>query len=259
MIAKDPFNPTIFHKWLSYPRGILAGVFILVSIFLFGIWMIVSTVLFHSARHQDQILYSWAVLVKYMFNIELTVDGVHNLDDQGVLFLFNHTSHFDIPIFYMAVRRRARFGAKIELFKIPVFASVMRIMGTLPIARGEREKVLQLYKDSIDRVALGESFILAGEGTRQPLAGVGGNFKSGPFIFAIGGQFPIQPLVFKGGNEILPKNKLFPGWGRWINPVHVSILPAVPTKGLTLEDRDNLKVAVRDSMEKAYRALDNQG
>lgn len=255
----DRYNPTIFHKWLSYPRGVIAGVLVLVSIFLWGVWMIVSTLLFNSARHQDKILYTWAMLVKYMFNIELTVDGTENLTGHGVLFLFNHTSHFDIPIFYMAVRRRARFGAKIELFKIPVFASVMRIMGTLPIARGEREKVLQLYKDSIERVAQGESFILAGEGTRQPDPGVGRNFKSGPFIFAIGGQFPIQPLVFHGASEILPKNKLFPGWGRWINPVHVAILPVVPTKGLSLEDRDNLKQKVRDSMDQAYKAFDNQG
>lgn len=253
----DRYNPTMFHKWLSYPRGVIAGVLTLVAIFLGGTWMIISTILFNSASHQNKILYTWALLVKFMFNIELTVSGTENLTNQGVLFVFNHTSHFDIPTFYMSVQRRARFGAKIELFKIPIFASVMRIMGVLPIARGEREKVLQLYKDSIERVAMGESFILAGEGTRQSEPGVGESFKSGPFIFAIGGQFPIQPLVFQGASEILPKNKLFPGWGRWINPIHVSILPIVPTKGLTLEDRDNLKTKVRDSMDHAYRVLTN--
>lgn len=239
---------------MSYPRGLIAGVFTLVFIAVYGTWMVVVSLLFRSAavRHQDFVLHTWGTIVLKAFNVHLTVEGKENLAREGVLFLFNHTSHFDIPIFYAAIQKRARFGAKIELFKIPIFASIMRVTGTLPIARGEREKVLQIYQDSIARVERGESFVLAAEGTRQPEPGVGKNFKSGPFIFAISGQFPIQPLVFRGASEFLPKNNIIPGWGRWINPVHVTILPAVPTKGWALDNRDQLKQKVHDSMEKAY-------
>lgn len=251
----DKINPTAFHKFLSYPRAIVGGVILIAYILVGGILMVVSG----SPDFQDRIFHVWGDLTMWLFNIKLKVVGTENLTSHGALFIFNHASLFDIPVFYAAVRKRARYGAKIELFKIPIFSAAMRATGTLPIARGERDKVLKLYDDSINRVTEGgESFILAGEGTRQPTAGVGKSFKSGPFIFAISGQFPIQPLVINGAAEVLPKKHLFPGWGRWVNPITVTILPEVSTKGVSLEDRDQLKQKVRDSMEKAYHESETE-
>ncbi|MEK6556399.1 MAG: lysophospholipid acyltransferase family protein, partial [Bdellovibrionota bacterium] len=209
-----------------------------------------------ASKAQDYILQTWSLFVAWLFTIKIRVEGQQNYSENGVLFLFNHSSHFDIPLFYASVRKPStRFGAKIELFKVPFLSGVMKRSGVLPIARHRREEVMQLYSDSIARVYAGESFVLAAEGTRQPTPGVGANFKSGPLVFAIQGQFEIQPVVIRGAYDILPKTQLFPSWGKWINPVRVSILPPVSTKGLTLDQRDQLKASLHAMMTAEYNRL----
>lgn len=239
-------------KILSYPRAILGTIFVGIYTITYSAVAILATMLIPGRKLQDWILLNWASVLMRIFSIEVTVKGRENLSPEGVLFIFNHASLFDIPIFHAAIHKTARFGAKIELFKIPFFSMAMRKFGVLPIARGEREKVLKLYEESIEHVRRGVSFVLAAEGTRQDVEGVGDKFKSGPFIFAIQGQFPIQPVVIKGASKVLPKSGWVAGWGRWHNPVTVTILPPVPTQGLTLEDRETLKQSVREMMTKAY-------
>src|SRR5690606_10302576 len=119
------------------------------------------------------------------FGVRLTVEGLENLPAEGCIMVFNHSSHFDIFALAAGITKSSRFGAKIELFKIPVFNWAMRTVEVLPIRRRQRDQVLKLYEDSVPRVHSGESFYLAGEGSRQPTDQVGEKFKSGPFIFAI--------------------------------------------------------------------------
>lgn len=249
----------MIYKILSYPRAVLGGSLLAVSIAVYGSVLIVLSAFLGRVRArpiQDYILRAWSLFVARLFTIKIKVEGQENLSKNGVLFLFNHSSHLDIPLFYAAIEKHStRFGAKIELFKVPFLSGVMRISGTLPISRQQREQVLQLYDESIERVHKGESFVLAAEGTRQPAPGVGANFKSGPLIFAINGQFEIQPIVIRGAYDILPRTQIFPSWGRWLNPVRVSILPVVSTKGLTLDDRDRLKANLHDMMSREYNRL----
>lgn len=246
-------------KILSYPRSVIFGIAAVLFVGAYGLWLIFLSIILdpeRARRAQDYIFKSWAAGLLKMFTVEVQIFGRENLVDRGVLFLFNHTSHYDIPVFYHSVHRPwVRFGAKIELFKIPIMAQIMKRTGTLPIARQAREQVMQLYRDSIERVAKGESFVLAAEGTRQPRPGVGESFKSGPLIFAISGQFEIQPVVIWGAYEILPKTRLFPSWGKWHNLVRVSILPVISTRGLGLEDRDRLKSEIRARMTAEYQRL----
>jgi 1-acyl-sn-glycerol-3-phosphate acyltransferase len=201
---------------------------------------------------QNWVLITWGNSLMKIFSVKVVVVGEENLAPEGVLFVFNHTSLFDIPIFHSVVTKPTRFGAKIELYKVPFFGQAMTKFGALPISRSDRDKVLKLYQDSIERVHRGESFILAGEGGRHKGVGVGEKFKSGPFIFAINGQFPIQPLVIEGASDLLPNRAILPSWGRWHNTVTVRILPAVPTRGLTTDDRDELKTSVHEMMTKAH-------
>jgi 1-acyl-sn-glycerol-3-phosphate acyltransferase len=246
-------------KLLSYPRAVIGGLAVVLSIAIYGSVLILISLLLgreKASRWQDFILRTWSLFVAKILSMKIRVEGQQNLSSNGVLFLFNHSSHLDIPIFYASVEKpTTRFGAKIELFKVPFLSGVMKQTGTLPISRHQREQVLQLYADSVKRVESGDSFVLAAEGTRQPAPGVGAHFKSGPLIFAITGQFEIQPVVLRGAYDILPKTSLFPSWGRWVNPVRVSILPPVSTKGLTLDDRDQLKARLHDMMSKEYNRL----
>ena len=198
-------------------------------------------------------MWFWARPILFFYNVKVVVTGEENRPKSGCLYLFNHSSHFDILVLASCLPQPARFGAKIELFKIPLFGRAMLALGVLPITRSERDKVLQLYEDSIKRVHAGESFILAAEGTRQPNPGVGSKFKGGPFIFAVSGQFPIVPVVIRGAAECLPKGDLLACTRHFRHDVTIKILPAISTLGLKdKEDREELKNQVQKIMTTAY-------
>lgn len=203
----------------------------------------------------DFLSWAWGRSIQWAFNMHVHLSGEENIPQGGCLFVFNHTSHFDILSIYGRLKKSARFGAKIELFKIPLFGSVLRSAGMLPIVRTDRAAVLKLYSESISRVHAGESFLLAAEGTRQTAPGIGTKFKSGPFIFAIDGQFPIVPIVIKGATACLPKGRMLPCTDRWRYDIYLKILPPIATKGLTLENRDQLKTQTRELMAREYERL----
>lgn len=240
-------------KLLSYPKSIIASIFLPLWTAFVGLVSIVSVSLTRSQRVGDYCIYVWAKAVIWINNIDLKVEGLGNLPEDGCIFVFNHTSDFDIPIFHASHLKHVRFGAKIELFKIPIMKQAMNVMGVLPIVRGDRDKVLKLYEKSKNRVIEGkESFILAGEGTRMTRPGVGDKFKAGPFIFAIHCGAPVVPFVIVGAHEILPKNKRFSAWGVWKPKVLVKILPPQDSRPYSLDTRKNFQEQVRQMMSQAY-------
>jgi 1-acyl-sn-glycerol-3-phosphate acyltransferase len=239
--------------FLRYLWSFFAGLGLFVITAMGCVLVLISALTLPDLKKVGNLILSvWARLACAFLGVRLRVEGLENLPQGGCLFLFNHTSLMDIPIFHAAIKKPARFGAKAELFKIPLFGWTMRRMGALKINRGDRDRVLQLYKESVRRVHAGHSFILAAEGTRMMHPGVGEKFKSGPFIFAISGQFPIVPLVIKGGYELLPKSALFPQPGALGSEVVVRVLPPMPTEGLSIDDRQSLKKKVRLEMTNAY-------
>lgn len=235
-------------------RSALAGVLFVIWTLLCACAVILAGLSSQRQAHQDQVIWCWAKVSLFLFNVSVFLKGQENLlpTPKGCLFLFNHTSHFDILIFTSAVRKSHRYGAKIELFSIPMFGAAMRAAGMLPIVRANRNKVLRLYDESISRVMQGESFVLAAEGTRMHAPGVGEKFKTGPFQFAINGQFPIVPVLLRGAYECMPKGSVLPCTNRWQHQASVQILPAVETTGYTLETLETLQKHVQNIMTKAY-------
>ncbi len=183
----------------------------------------------------------------FVVNLDIIVEGEENLNDEGGVILFNHTSLFDIPVMLVSIKKSFRFGAKTELFKIPVFGTAMKNLETLQITRGDREKVLKLYENSVHKLHDGLSFALAPEGGRRTSDSIE-PFKSGPFIFAIHAQAQLTPVILIGVKDILPKKKMFPMWGVWKRQVRVKILPPIQSTGCTQNDRKILQ-------EKAYKLM----
>jgi 1-acyl-sn-glycerol-3-phosphate acyltransferase len=203
----------------------------------------------------DRICLAWGGLLLRLYGIDVRLAGIENFPPGTAgLLLFNHQSLFDIPVLYGTLRRTVRFGAKIELFKVPLFGQAMRAMGTLPIARANRAETMETYRHAEAMFAKGFSYALAPEGTRQDEPAIG-RFKAGPFIFAIGAQAPIIPAVIKGAHEVLPKNRLMPNIGARRRTVDLLLLPPIPTRGLGVEDVGPLMERVRSAMVDAYARL----
>ena len=197
----------------------------------------------------------WARMALWMSFVRVEISGEEHIPDQrGFLFVFNHTSHYDILVLFAHSPRYFFFGAKSELFSIPLFGAAMKSVGILPIERKNREKVMAIYREAEARVAKGDSFALAPEGTRQPGHGTLGEFKTGPFYFAINAKMPIVPVIMRGCEEIMPKKSL------WINPKHfiltvkLQFLEPIETTGMTEDHVNELKQRVREKMMQALHS-----
>lgn len=203
-------------------------------------------------RTLDNIIVQWWTLGScWMFGVRVKLLDKHNIPkNEGAVFLFNHTSFFDI-FALNGVIPSLRFGAKIELFKIPVFGVAMERMGVLPIARQKKEEVFKVYKMAEEKLRGGQFYALSPEGTRQKEEKLA-PFKAGPFVFAINAQALIVPVIIKGAAYALPNNSYFPMWRRWSHTITVRILPAIDTKSYTLDQRPELQKKVFEVMNSNY-------
>lgn len=222
-----------------------------------AIVILMATVLRVSRKGLDvPILHFWVTPMLWASGVRISARGLERIRDRkkGFLILFNHSSLMDIPVLFKAIPRTFNFGAKIELFKVPFFGRAMELCGALPIDRGNRNKVMQIYKNAIARVDNGESFALAPEGTRQSNPELG-RFKRGPFEFAVNAQMDLVPVVIVGAFHVLSRSSIWINAGRWRRQVLVEVLPPVSTQGLSEENLADLQERVRQQMEEAFMRL----
>lgn len=200
---------------------------------------------------ENKIVRMWTTGICWMVGIKLNVQGAENIPPGGVLFVFNHQSLLDIPVMHSALPKDFRFGAKTELFRIPLFGRTMTALHALPIARGNRAEAIQVLEEASKRMVNGESFALAPEGTRQKEAAIG-EFKTGPFVMAIQAKRPVVPVVIKNIHRIMPRKALLIHKNAWVSEVNVSILKAVDGAQFNFENRDVFRNQVREAMKREY-------
>jgi 1-acyl-sn-glycerol-3-phosphate acyltransferase len=217
-----------------------------VVLFYYSAGSILMNLLFNNRKLDDKIAVSWGKTSCLMFGVKVKLNGQENIPPGGCIYLFNHTSFFDVFAMQWALPG-FRFGAKIELFKIPVFGFAMRRLGALPIARERRDEVFRVYEAAQIRIHNGEKFALAPEGTRQEEEKLG-SFKAGPFVFAINAKAPLVPVVIRGAAAILPKGHWFPNRDVWSREITIDVLPPVPTESYNIKDRPILQEKVRSEM-----------
>lgn len=200
----------------------------------------------------------WGISTCFLFGVKLFVHGrQHWRQGSGGVVLFNHTSFFDI-FAMIAALPDIRFGAKIELFKIPVFGSAMRRVGILPIDRERREKVFAIFQKAVDRLKSGEKIALAPEGTRNPNPSQLANFKSGPFIFALQSRVDLIPVVIKGAYEVLPKGQVLPNSSACSRTIHLHILEPISTNTEIQERKVELQQNIKLRMQSVLDQKENQ-
>ncbi|MCC7404518.1 MAG: 1-acyl-sn-glycerol-3-phosphate acyltransferase [Bdellovibrionales bacterium] len=245
---------------LSYVRSLVALPLVVLWTFGYGSAAILTLLLVPSNRVRDFIYRTWGKGCCALYGLDIEVRGAGNFPrpgTTGVIGLFNHSSNFDIPIVHTAINGSVRWGAKVELFKIPIFGSILKSMGVLPIARANREEVFKVYEQSIPRVQKGECFMLAPEGTRKDGQQIH-PFKTGPFIFAIQAQAPIVPVVICGAWRVQSKGQILPCWGRWHHKIVVEVLPPIATAGLSLDQRPIVQDKAFRLMSDTFAALQRE-
>lgn len=108
-------------------------------------FFVISAGLLGLDRLATTFIRAWSGPLLWVFGIRVIGQGDENIPAKGGgIIVFNHQSLFDIPALTSSTPKKIRFGAKIELFKIPFFGAAMRAVGTLPIARNNRNEVLRI-------------------------------------------------------------------------------------------------------------------
>ncbi len=161
-----------------------------------------------------------------------------DIDREGYVVVSNHQSTAD-PFLLSWLPWDMRWVAKQELFRQPVTGWLISLGGDIPLRRGERESVVEMFDACKRTLESGLSVMLFPEGTRSP-DGKLQAFKDGAFQLAIETQRPVLPIALTGTHACRPKGSLWFGKAR----AKARVLEPVPTQGLTLADLPKLREQV---------------
>ena len=195
----------------------------------------------------DQCARRWARRMIKVSGVEVKTSGLERVPgDEPVVFVSNHQSWFDIFALVTVIPGQARFVAKKELAKVPIFGKAIRAAGHIYIDRHDREEAFSAYEQSAEYIREGMSTVVFAEGTRSR-TGELQPFKKGPFVLAIAAQVPIVPVYCARTFTLLRKGtmRIHP------HPIAVMFGEPVSTEGLTYDDRE----AMRDKIRKAIEQL----
>ena len=182
------------------------------------------------------------VWARYVFEVtksDVEVEGLEKLPkDKAVVFISNHQGLMDIPLLYGYSGKPMAFVAKIELSKIPLLSSWMKLLQCTFIDRKSMRASLQAINDAAANVSKGYSQMIFPEGTRSK----GGHhieFKPGSFKLAFKSKSPVVPVTIDGTWRIYEENND-------VRPAHVKMIihDPIDTDGMTKEEMQELPAKV---------------
>ena len=225
-------------------RALIAGLSVGLLVALLGPPGIVAALLTGSARP----IYGLArPAIGWFFaiaGVRIEVSGHARLDSSTpYVFCCNHVSNADPPATFLAIGRDIRVLAKASLFRVPIFGRLLRIIGAVPVERGDRERAIASVDEAAGALRAGHDFLVFGEGTRSR-DGVLLPLKKGPFVMAIKAQAPVAPMIIRGTREVWPRGSFRVRAG----VIRIQFLDPVSTAGLTFEDREDLRRRVESEM-----------
>ena len=145
--------------------------------------------------------------VHFIFRIEIL--GEENIPKDGpCMVCLNHISAWDPPVVVLSFKRRVRFMAKHELFKIPVVSWVLKAMDTIPLKRGASD--IAAFKAALGALKNGEVLGIFPTGTRERIK-KDAPVKSGAALIASKSGAPVVPVYIKADYKPFSKIKIVVG------------------------------------------------
>jgi len=251
-------EPNILVQFLMTLFGLYAVLIVILSFFIvipsyFIVFWFVSADKAPFQAHK--ISRFWAGFLLTCYFIRVDVKGRKLIKPkQPYVFVCNHRSQLDIPLFARACANTFRFLSKIEVTKIPLMGYIVgRIYITVDRkSKEDRAKSIIKMQDSLLKEKI--SVVLYPEGTRnrtnEPLI----DFKDGAFRLAVDTQVPIAVLTILNSAEFSPAHKfmqLRPGTLKavWTEPI--------PTQNMTSKDIPRLKELVRQRILQTLQQYSN--
>ena len=173
--------------------------------------------------------------------MRLNVIGAENLNARRpAVFLFNHRNNFDVFMVAALVRDNWTGVAKKELASNPLIGTLGRLLDAAFIDRDDTAAAVAALKPVEEAARKGLSILVAPEGTRLDIAGVG-PFKKGAFRIAMATGLPVVPIVIRNSDLVAGRNSttLHPG------TVDIAVLPPIDVSGWTHDDLPKRVAEVR--------------
>jgi len=191
------------------------------------------------------------VLTKMSPFWKVVVDGREKIDrKQAYVIIPNHQSMLDI-VFFNMLHHRLRWVSKIEIFKVPLVGTEMRMVKYIELERGNKSSVIRMMEKCMESLREGISIVIFPEGTRS-LTGAIGKFKSGAFQLAIRADKPLLPVLIDGTGDILPKRGFIFGSRR---VVRLRVLDPIFPGNFGTGDPDELAAMIQAQMVSAMEQL----
>jgi 1-acyl-sn-glycerol-3-phosphate acyltransferase len=227
---------------------VLRYVLIVLYTVFWGILGLVLSALDRSGESVIWVARSWVRWILVSCGVQVEADGLEHFDHSGpYVVMANHQSVFDTAALVATLPVSFRFVAKRELTWIPFFGWALAASGHVIIDRSNRDSSVRSLERAAARVRGGVNVVIFPEGTRS-LTGALGEFKSGGFHLALAAQVPILPATVSGSSRITPARSLRIESGR----IRVRYGEPIPTAGLAIEDRKQLKERVRSAINAGY-------
>jgi 1-acyl-sn-glycerol-3-phosphate acyltransferase len=193
----------------------------------------------------DTVGRDWARLLLRASGVTVTVIGLEHVPVEGpVIIASNHQSFFDMLAVLAHVPRPVKYVAKKELRLVPFLGTALWATGHILIDRRNRKRAFATYERAArDMVASRAHLLIFPEGTRSR-TGLVLPFKKGPAVVAIASGVAVIPCYCAGTFGILPKGSIL------VRPRPVQVLfgPAIPSAGLTYDDREAFTERLREGV-----------
>ena len=183
--------------------------------------------------------------VRILSGIRLTVIGKENLaKDEGVLYVGNHCSYFDIVLSYCTFNSCTGYIAKKDLGQIPLLNVWMVLIGCLFLKRDNPRDGMRMVKKAAENIQKGNSMVIFPEGTRNKHEDetLVQEFHAGSFHIAQKAGCKLVPMAITGTADVFEKHlpKVRPGHViiQYGEPIDTSTLDRAAMKKLPDTVRD---------------------
>jgi len=166
--------------------------------------------------------------------IKLIVKGGEKIDlNKSYVVVSNHPSTLDIFTHITALPVSIRFLTKTELFRIPVFGRVLKVLGLPRIDRKNASANFEKINDSISKVIKNKnSIMIFPEGKRSNQKDLL-PFKKGAAYISKDFDLPIVPVVTHNAHNLMRKGEVWLRSGE----ITIEILdPIYKTKEISVEE-----------------------
>lgn len=134
------------------------------------------------------------ILFHLIFKIEIS--GLHNVPKQGpFIAMMNHIYFLDPVLVSALAPRLIIIMSKIENYRNPLFALIMRLYGTFPVRRGELD--MSAIRTSLQVLDQGHGLLMAPEGTRSRTHTLQKG-RDGMTWLALRANVPVVPVALSG-------------------------------------------------------------